>query len=134
MSTIWTPSGERPVGREEQSSPAPEPSPGAGREPTEEELVARMAQFQREMLETPAALVITNHCIGLFQLAAIHLESEQANLSEAQLAIDALAAVVEALGTRLGEEERPLRDALTNLRLAFVQARNRAGGQDAGPL
>jgi Domain of unknown function (DUF1844) len=138
MSTIWTPSGERPVGREE---PSPQPgaasSPGAAAgaedEPTEEEMAARMAEFQRELLEAPAALVITNHCIGLFQLAAIHLEAQPPNLEEAQLAIDALAAIVERLGSRLGAEERPLQEALTNLRLAFVEVRGRAAGQSAEP-
>ena len=138
MSTIWTPSGERPVGRDEPSTP-PEPTSSAGaaagaeREPTEEEMAARMAEFQRELLEAPAALVVTNHCIGLFQLAAIHLEAQPPNLDEAQLAIDALAAVVERLGPRLGAEERPLLEALTNLRLAFVEVRGRAAGQGAEP-
>jgi hypothetical protein len=96
-------------------------------------MAARMAEFQREVLEAPAALVITNHCIGLFQLAAIHLEAQPPNLDEAQLAIDALAAVVERLGPRLGAEERPLQEALTNLRLAFVEVRGRAAGQGAEP-
>ena len=140
MSTIWTPSGERPVGRDEPSA-----QPGAGaassagaaagaeREPTEEEMAARIAEFQRELLEAPAALVITNHCIGLFQLAAIHLEAQPPNLDEAQLAIDALAAIVEGLGSRLGAEERPLQEALTNLRLAFVEVRGGGAGRGAEP-
>ncbi len=134
MSTIWTPSGERPIRRDEPS-PQPDPAAGAGagaaaeREPTEEEMAARMAEFQRELVEAPAALVITNHCIGFFQLAALHLEAQPPHLEEAQLAIDAMAAVVERLGSRLGAEERPLQDALTNLRLAFVEVRGRAGGQ-----
>ncbi len=112
---------------------SPSTAPGAGPEPTEEEMAARMAEFQRELLEAPAALVVTNHCIGLFQLAAIHLEAQPPNLDEAQLAIDALAAVVERLGPRLGAEERPLQEALTNLRLAFVEVRGRAAGQGAEP-
>jgi hypothetical protein len=138
MSTIWTPSGERPVRREEQpaqpgTAASSGAAPGAEREPTEEELAARMAEVQRELLEAPAALVVTNHCIGLFQLAALHLDAQPPNLSEAQLAIDALAAIVERLGPRLGAEERPLQDALTNLRLAFVEVRGRASGQGAEP-
>lgn len=135
MSTIWTPSGERPVGREEPSPsrpPSPPPGPpGGDEELTEEQWAARMAEVQRELLSTPAAVVVTNHCIGLFQLAALHLE--HGNLDEAKLAIDALGAVVEALGPRLGDDEAPLRDALTNLRLGFVQVRTRAGGAGAPP-
>ena len=94
-------------------------------------MAARMADMQRELLEAPAALVVTNHCIGLFQLAALHLEAQPPKLEEAQLAIDALAGIVERLGSRLGAEERPLQEALTNLRLAFVEVRNRTPGQGA---
>lgn len=136
MSTIWTPSGERPIRREPEpeSEPAAAPPSGVpGQEMSEEELAARVMEVQRQLLETPAAAVIANHCIGLFQLAAIHLEAQPPDLDEAQLAIDALAAVVERLGPRLGAEERPLLEALTNLRLAFVEVRGRAAGQGAEP-
>ncbi|MFN2606976.1 MAG: hypothetical protein ABR511_03620 [Acidimicrobiales bacterium] len=135
MSTIWTPSGERPIRREEPPA-ATAPPPAGGPAPdseelTEEELAARMADVQRELLSTPAGVVITNHCIGLFQLAALHLGQPEPDLVQAQLAVDALAAVVESLGPRLGDDEAPLRDALTNLRLAFVEARRRVGGSGA---
>ncbi len=138
MSTIWTPSGERPVHRDDPhapppqgTQPAPPTAPSGGTQPTEEELAARMAQVQRELLQTPAIVVIANHCIGLFQLAALHLDQERPDLPQAQLAIDALAAIVEGLGNKLGEDETPLRDALTSLRLAFVEAGKRAGGERA---
>lgn len=132
--TIWTPSGERPVHREEPTpTPAPSSAPGPDEELTEEQWAARMAEVQRELLSTPAAVVVTNHCIGLFQLAALHLDQERPNLEEAQLAVDALTAIVDVLGPRLGENERPLRDALTNLRLGFVEVRKRAGGTGAQP-
>ncbi len=137
MSTIWTPSGERPIRREEPAAPSPsssEPAPPrsrpSGEQPlTEEEAAALQAEVQRELLEAPAALVVANHCIGFFQLAALHLDQEQPRIEEARVAIDAMAAVVERLGSRLGAEERPLQDALTNLRLAFVEVRGRAGGE-----
>ncbi|MGI8777124.1 MAG: hypothetical protein ACR2LJ_06980 [Acidimicrobiales bacterium] len=139
MSTIWTPSGERPVHRDDSPAPPPRrtpPSapgagagPGAGQaEPGEEEMAARMAEVQRELLQTPAVVVIANHCIGLFQLAALHLDQEQPNLPQAQLAIDALGAIVEGLGERLGDDEGPLRDALTSLRLAFVEVAKQTTG------
>ena len=131
MSTLWTPSGERPVGR---SQPEPEPTRPAGSsaageaELTEEQLAAEMAEVQRQLAETPARVVVANHCIGLFQLAALHLEQDPPNLAEAQLAIDAFAAVVEGLGSRLGEDHQALRDALAQLRLGFVQRKRSAGG------
>ena len=135
MSSIWTPSGERPIRRDpepEASRPGPaaaRPPGGEGEEPTEEEIRAHLAMVAQQLLETPASVVIANHCIGLFQLAALHLE--EGNLDEARLAIDALGAVVETLGPRLGEEEPTLREALAQLRLAYVQ-RMQAAGQSSG--
>ncbi|MFN2504095.1 MAG: hypothetical protein ABR540_07680 [Acidimicrobiales bacterium] len=131
MSTIWTPSGEQPIRREPEGQPsraaAPEPD-----ELSEEELQAHLAQVQRQLVETPAEVVVANHCIGLFQLAVLHLEQSPPHLPEAQLAIDALGAIVEGLGPRLGEEEAPLREALTQLRMAFVQRRGTSGPPPAG--
>jgi hypothetical protein len=134
MSTIWTPSGERPIRREtEPERPASPPPQGMGDpgEMSEEELRAHMAEVQRQLLETPVSVVIANHCIGLFQLAVLHLEQSPPNMAEAKLAIDALGAIVEGLGPRLGQEEAPLREALTQLRLGFVQRQQAAGAPPA---
>ncbi len=92
-----------------------------------------MAELQRQLTETPAAVVIANHCFGMFELAALHLSVQPPNLTEAQLAIDALAAVVEGLRGRLGEPEAQLAEALSQLRLAFVQIRaaNLGSGETA---
>ena len=131
MSTIWTPSGERPIRPESEPQPAPSTAT-SGDEPTEEELRAHLAAVQRQLVEAPPEVVIANHCIGLFQLAVLHLEQSPPNLSEAQLAIDAMAAIVENLGGRLKDEEPPLREALTQLRLAFVQRRSAGGAPGEG--
>jgi hypothetical protein len=134
MSTIWTPSGERPIRREpEQPVPPREQAPageqqGPTQELTEEQLRAQLAEVQRQVAETPAEVVVANHAIGLFQLAVIHLDQPTPNFAAAQLAIDAMAGIVERLGSRLGEEEKPLREALSQLQLAFVQ-RKRSGGE-----
>jgi hypothetical protein len=45
------------------------------------------------------------------------------------VAIDAMAALVDSLGDRLGPNASVLRDALGQIRMAFVQVK---GGQDAG--
>jgi hypothetical protein len=130
MSTFWTPEGERPI---ENSSPAPE----SGRNPTgfapesagsadDGQLNDQMEQLRQQLAETPASVVVANHCFGLFELAALHLSLNPPQLSEAQLAIDALAALVESLNGRLGEGETQLRDGLSQLRLAFVQIRQAA--------
>ena len=95
-------------------------------------MLAQMAAVQQQLLETPAAIVVANHCIGLFQLAALHLEQAPPDLAEAKVAIDAMGAVVETLGSRLGEDEQSLRDALTQLRLAYVQRQQAGGAAPAG--
>lgn len=79
-----------------------------------EESRARLAQV-------PVSVVVVNHVMGLYELAAIHLSATPARLPEAALAIDAVACLVEGLGERLGDEHDTLADALANIRLAFVQ-------------
>lgn len=121
MSTLWTPGGERPVPPpEEPREPAGAPPGGTA---SREELEAELDEMRSQLARTPAAVVITNHCLAFFELAALHLSLDPPQLTEAQLAIDALAAVVEGLAGRLGEEERHLKDALAQLRLAYVQIR-----------
>jgi hypothetical protein len=69
----------------------------------------------------PAAQVVANHAMGLYELAAIHLSSQPPRFDDAALAIDALGALVEGLDARLGEAAPVLREALQQIRLAFVQ-------------
>jgi hypothetical protein len=119
MSTLRTPGAdgqaEQPVG----IAPSPE----------EEQLAAELAAMQDQLAKAPAETVIANHVIGLFQLAAIHLNRQPPNLEDGQLAIDAMGALVEGLQGRLGEEEAALRDALTQLRLAYVTLTKTAAGE-----
>ena len=134
MSTFWTPSGERPIPRDEPGSPAgPPPPPQGGAEPdfSDEELQAELRAMQEQMLRTPAAIVVANHCIGLVELAALHLGQTPPNLADAQVAIDALAGILDAVDTRMGENGAALRQALNQMRMAYVEAKNsvsRAGG------
>lgn len=125
MSSLWTPGGERPVGREPSGPSEPvshEPSGAADdadREPTPEELAA----LTRELASTPVAVIVANHAMGLFELAALHLSQQPPNLAESAMAIDSMAALVEGLAGRLGEHEATLKEALAQLRMAFVQIR-----------
>ncbi len=80
-----------------------------------------LAQVQNELASLAASVVVTNHAIGLFQLATIHLNQRPPQLNEAQVAIDALAGMLDGVEGRLGDDEPTLRDALAQLRLAFVQ-------------
>lgn len=80
---------------------------------------------RRRIAEAPAQVVIINHMMGLYELAAIHLSSVPPKLSEASLAIDALAALVEKLGDRLGDDVATMRDALANIQMVYVQMNSR---------
>ena len=131
MSTFWTPSGERPIPRDEPAaSPPPPAGPPGGpdAEMDEEELQAELRAMQEQMLRTPAAIVVANHCIGLIELAALHLGQNPPHLADAQVAIDALAGILDAVGPRLGDNGPALQQALTQMRMAFVEAKTASGG------
>ena len=123
MSTLWTPGGERPVSRDPGApgSPRSEEVEGAPGDPSPEEMQARLEQLQEQLAQTPVEVVVANHAFGLFELAALHLSLQPPQLEEARLAIDALSALVDGLGSRIGEHAGELADALANLRMAFVQ-------------
>lgn len=119
MSSLWTPGGERPVAPASEDDAAPDLTA------EQEQLLGELQAAREQLAQTPASLVVANHAIGLFQLAAIHLDREPPNLDDARLAIDALAALVDGLEGRLGEEEEALREARAQLQLAFVQVAQR---------
>ena len=87
------------------------------------EAQAAIDESRRRLAEAPAELVVTNHAMGLYELAAIHLSASPPNLPAAALAIDAVACLVDGLGDRLGPDAATLRDALGNIRMAFVQVK-----------
>ena len=137
--SLWTPDGEHRVEREDADAHDDEhvstefvsgEDPLAGLSPEEREQALAMAQemdeVRRQLASVPAAVVVANHAMGLYELAAIHLSSQPAAFSEAQVAIDGMAAIVEGLEGRLGENEATLRDALSQLRMAFVQLKGAA--------
>ena len=80
-----------------------------------------IAETRARLAEVPAEVIITNHVMGLYELAAIHLSADPPDLRQAVLAIDSVACLVEGLGDRLGEDAPTMRDALNNIRIAFVQ-------------
>lgn len=116
MSSLWTPSG---------GEPEPVPDEPALDEPVPDEPAPdELRRVRAELAATSVADLVANHAIGLWQLAVLHLTPEAGapvRIDEAGLAIDAMAALVDGVGQRLGENEAPLRDALSQLRLAFVQ-------------
>jgi hypothetical protein len=101
---------------------------GAGEPDLDQETIDAMEEAQLAMedarsrlSDVPAEVVVTNHVMGLYELAAIHLSATPPDLEQSALAIDAVACLVDGLGDRLGEETATMRDALNNIRLAFVQ-------------
>jgi hypothetical protein len=137
--SLWTPSGEHPVGDERGTQPrgAALGSPGAGSSGPDgsgpgagssgpdgsgpgagqEDLEA----LRRQLADTPVDVIVANHCYGLFELAAVYLSESPPRLEQARTAIDALGFLVDGLGERLGDAHPALRDALAQIRLAFVQ-------------
>ncbi len=109
---------------------------GAGADPAEEldqeqidaieEAQQAMQEARERLAEVPAEVVVTNHVMGLYELAAIHLSTDPPDLRQAALGIDAVAALVEGLGDRLGPDASVMRDALNNIRMAFVQIKGQA--------
>ncbi len=135
--SLWTPGGEHPVDRErpgrDDEAPdveAVDDDPLAELSPEDREramqMAAEMDEVRRQLASVPAAVVVANHAMGLYELAAIHLSSQPPNLSEGRVAIDAMAALVEGMEGRLGENEPTLNDALGQMRLAFVQLANQS--------
>jgi hypothetical protein len=131
VSSLWTPGGTPDDQRDHRTAVAASDVGGnGGAADPEAEAAARaeLARLQAELRATPVGDIIANHAIGLWQLALLHLgleDPETMDLGEAGLAIDAVGALVDGLGARLGRHETALRDALTQLRLAFVQQSKR---------
>jgi hypothetical protein len=96
-----------------------------------EALAAEMAAVRDRVAQVPAATVVANHAMGLYELGAIHLSQEPPSFSEATIAIDAMAALIDRLPGRLGDDEATLRESLAQLRMAFVMLRDRAAAAAA---
>ncbi|MCB0969849.1 MAG: hypothetical protein KDB37_23650, partial [Ilumatobacter sp.] len=88
------------------------------------DLEAAMADTRARLAEVPAEVVVTNHVMGLYELAAIHLSSTPPDFHAASLAIDSVGFLVDGLGERLGDEHATMRDALANIRMAFVSLKS----------
>ena len=148
MSTLWTPGGEVPVD-DRPSDPGPARTPGASDpsapegfdldslSPEEreqaEQYIRELAESRERLKSVPASVVVANHAMGLYELAALHLADQPPNLAEATVAIDALGALLDGMKGRLGEPEATLREAMSQIRMAFVQLKNRPQADTAGP-
>jgi hypothetical protein len=113
------PSAPEPSGTVPESSSATPPGAVRGEQvwtPEQEAEAARMAQ---EIAETPSFEWVVNTAVTLANVAATKLELGAG--ADAQLAIDALAGIVNSVGPRLQQAEGPLRQTLAQLQLAYAQ-------------
>lgn len=135
MSTLWTPGGEHEPSSPDAAAQAPGAEAGAVGDEADEQAREQLRQLREQLAATPVADIVANHAIGLWELALLHLspaEGDTPDLEQAQLAIDGVAALVEGLGGRMGRHEEPLREALRQLRLAFVEISRRESTEGGG--
>ena len=132
--SLWTPDGEHEVTKGSDRDPNPQVNddneltdlPGFDDLTPEQQeqaraMAAELAAARERLSQTPAAEVIANHVMGIYELAAIHLSNDVPNLSEAKVAIDAMSGIVASLVGRLGENETVIKDALQQIQMAYVQ-------------
>jgi hypothetical protein len=103
-----------------QSTPA-EPAldaPPSNVAPSEADLAAEVAYLR----DAPVEAIIANHLFVLLQVGALRLAEQPPRLEAASLVIDAVAAILEAGGSRLGEHADLYRRALAELQQAYVRA------------
>jgi hypothetical protein len=94
--------------------------------PEQEEQARRMAE---EIAQTPSVEWVVNAAVTLANVAATKLDLGAT--ADAQLAIDALAAMVKEVGGRMGNVEQPLRQTLAQLQMAYAERASSPG--TAGP-
>ncbi|MGA2474525.1 MAG: hypothetical protein ABSG39_13700 [Acidimicrobiales bacterium] len=140
MSSLWTPSGEHFPNEEGDDAAPPRLTPTGDTDVTDPSKEASQAEAQAEvdamraqLANTPAEVVVANHCYGLFELAAIYLSQTPPMLFQARLAIDGLGYLLDGLRGRLGEAEPSLHESLSQLRLAFVrlESAEQSGAENA---
>lgn len=104
------------------AAPEPEPAspegPPGGRVWTPEE-EAEARRVAEEIARTPSIEWVINTAATLGNVAGTKLDL--GNVADAQLAIDALAGIVNAVGPRLQGAEQPVRQLLAELQLAYAQ-------------
>jgi hypothetical protein len=139
MSSLWTPYGEQPVEPDQPNTsgaadPAGMQAAPPGAYPGEEELdPEEMREMLARLAATPVELIVAQFAVQLQELGVLHLgiaQERPESLGQAGLAIDALAALVEGLGERLAPNDEPLRQVLSQLRLAFVEVANAPAPED----
>ena len=98
---------------------------GSGREPTEEEM---RAALEEELKRVRVEQVVTEATVSILNVAVLRAglvpgsEGEQ-DLGQTRMGIEAVRALMPLVEQALGAEQaRPIRDALSQLQMAYVRA------------
>jgi len=91
--------------------------------PEQEQEARRMSE---EMSQIPSLEWVINVAVTLANAAGTKLNTGR--WDDAGLAIDALSAIIEKVGSRMGEAETPLRQTLAQLQMAYAQMAAGTGG------
>ena len=109
------------------------------RQPSEEELRARLEEELQRIQVSDVLLQTLVSLVNLgFQRLGLTAKDEQAaakqrDLGQARLAIEAVRALLPVLEAEAADEVRPVREALSQLQLAYVKAAGAAEGGGEGP-
>jgi len=93
-----------------------------------------MREMLARLAATPVEAIVTQFAVELQEITVLHLglaSERPESLASAAMALDAMAALVDALGDRLGPNAEPLRQAVAALRLGFVEVAGDLGEGDA---
>jgi hypothetical protein len=106
------------------------------RQPTEEEM---RAALEEELKRVRVEQVVTEAAISILNVTVLRAglvpgsEGEQ-DLGQTRLGIEAVRALMPLVEQIVGAEQaRPIRDALSQLQMAYVRAAGEAGGGAPGP-
>ncbi|HWL65794.1 MAG TPA: hypothetical protein VNP73_07460 [Actinomycetota bacterium] len=115
------PGDEPPQAPERFESPSggTPPPPGGAEQVWTPEQEAEAKRIVEEIVRTPSLDWVLNVAVNLANVAGTKLEMGAAQ--DAQLAIDALASLINGLGDRLQDAEAPLKQTLAQLQLAYAQ-------------
>ncbi len=87
------------------------------------------------LAETPVEAIVTQFAVELQEITVLHLglsAERPESLPQAAIALDAMGALVDALGDRLGPNAEPLRQAVAALRLGYVEVSSEVGQPGEG--
>ena len=106
-----------------EAAPPPEVEAASAGEPAEPiwtpEQEAEAQRMVEQISKVSSRDWVADAAIRLANVAGVKLDG--GDPAEAQLAIDALAGLLNSVGQHLGEAEAPLRQMLTQLQMAFAQ-------------